>query len=38
LVRTVALQTYFKGLSFGRALKRYSFIVPYFSSGLESHS
>ena len=38
LVRTVALQTYFKGLSFGRALKRYSFVLPYFSSGLESHS
>ena len=38
LVRTVALQTYFNGLSFGRALKCYSFVVPYFSLGRESHS
>jgi len=38
LVRTVALQTYFKGLNFGRALECYSFVVPYFSSEPESHS
>src|SRR5215469_5464875 len=36
LVRTVALRTYFQGLSFGRALKRYSFVVPYFSSERDS--
>jgi flavin-dependent dehydrogenase len=31
LVRHVALRTYLQGLNFGRALKRYSFIVPYLS-------
>jgi geranylgeranyl reductase family protein len=31
LVKSVALRTYRQGLNFGRALKRYSFIVPYLS-------
>jgi geranylgeranyl reductase family protein len=31
LVKRVALRTYLQGLSFGRALKRYSFIAPYLS-------
>lgn len=31
LVRRVALQTYLQGLNFGRALKRYSFVLPYLS-------
>lgn len=31
LVRNVALRTYLQGLNFGRALKRYSFVLPYLS-------
>jgi flavin-dependent dehydrogenase len=31
LVRHVALRTYLQGLNFGRALKRYSFVLPYLA-------
>ncbi len=32
VVRHVALRTYLQGLNFGRALKRYSFVVPYLAA------
>jgi geranylgeranyl reductase family protein len=36
LVRSVALRTYLQGLTFVRALKRYSFIAPYLSPTRDS--
>jgi len=36
LVKSVAVRAYRQGLNFGRALKRYSFIVPYLSPTRDS--